>query len=64
LLQEEVISPRCLIDISALPFSGVRIEQGAARIGALTRLSDVAADRGIRRHFPLLAQALSETASP
>jgi xanthine dehydrogenase YagS FAD-binding subunit len=64
LLQEGVIAPRRLIDISALPFSGVRIEQGAARIGALTRLSDVAADGGIRRHFPLLAQALLETASP
>jgi xanthine dehydrogenase YagS FAD-binding subunit len=64
LLQESVVAPRSLIDISALPFSGVRIENGAARIGALTRLSDVADDAGIQRHFPLLAQALVETASP
>jgi xanthine dehydrogenase YagS FAD-binding subunit len=64
LLQEAVIAPRSLIDINALPFSGVEIEGGAARIGALTRLSDVADDSGIRQHFPLLAQALLETASP
>lgn len=56
LLQEAVIAPRSLIDINALPFSGVWIEEGEARIGALTRLSDVADDAGIRRHFPLLAQ--------
>jgi xanthine dehydrogenase YagS FAD-binding subunit len=64
LLQESVVAPRSLIDINALPFYGVRIEKGAARIGALTRLSDVADDAGIQRHFPLLAQALKETASP
>jgi xanthine dehydrogenase YagS FAD-binding subunit len=64
LLQEAVIAPRSLIDINALPFSGVQIEEGVARIGALTRLSDVADDAGIQRHFPLLAQALLETASP
>ena len=64
LLQEAVIAPRSLIDINALPLSGVRIDEGTARIGALTRLSDVADDAGIRRHFPLLAQALLETASP
>jgi xanthine dehydrogenase YagS FAD-binding subunit len=64
LLQEAVITPRSLIDINALPLSGIGIRQGAARIGALTRLSDVAHDARIQRHFPLLAQALRETASP
>jgi xanthine dehydrogenase YagS FAD-binding subunit len=64
LLQEAVIAPRCLIDINMLPLSDVRVEHGSARTGALTRLSDVAADGGIRQHFPLLTQALSETASP
>jgi xanthine dehydrogenase YagS FAD-binding subunit len=64
LLQEAVIAPRSLIGINALPLSGVQIDEGTARIGALTRLSDVANDAGIRRHFPLLAQALQETASP
>jgi xanthine dehydrogenase YagS FAD-binding subunit len=64
LLQEAVITPRSLIDINALPLSGIEIEQSAARIGALARLADVADDAGIRRHFPLLVQALLETASP
>lgn len=64
LLQEAVIAPRSLIDINALPLTGIEIQQGAVRLGALTRLSDVANDAGIRQHFPLLAQALLETASP
>jgi xanthine dehydrogenase YagS FAD-binding subunit len=65
LLQEAVITPRRLIDINTLPLSGIELQKkGAARIGALTRLSDVADDTGIRQHFPVLAQALLETASP
>jgi xanthine dehydrogenase YagS FAD-binding subunit len=64
LLQEAVIAPSSLIDINALPLAGVRIEGGRARIGALSHLSDVAGDSEIRQHFPLLTQALLETASP
>jgi xanthine dehydrogenase YagS FAD-binding subunit len=64
LLQEAVIAPHSLIDINALPYAGMQIKQDEGRIGALSRLSDVADDPGVRQHFPLLAQALLETASP
>jgi len=64
LLQEKVLAPRTVIDINGLPFRGVQREADTVRIGSLTRLSDVADDPTIRLDFPLLAQALRETASP
>ena len=47
-----------------MPFSGIEVDGNGARIGALTRLADVADDERIRRSWPLLTQALAETASP
>ena len=64
LLQEGVIAPVDLVDLNALPFTGVTEEGTGLRIGALTRLSDIARDDRIRRAFPVLAQSLRETASP
>jgi xanthine dehydrogenase YagS FAD-binding subunit len=64
LLQEGVIAPAELIDINFLPLAGIDIGPGGARIGALTRLSEVADHAGIRDRFPAIAEALIETASP
>jgi len=64
LLQEGVIAPVDLVDLNALPFTGVTEEGAGLRIGALTRLADIARDDRIRRAFPVLAQSLRETASP
>jgi xanthine dehydrogenase YagS FAD-binding subunit len=64
LLQDDVIAPETLIDISRLPLTGIEAGPRGARIGAMARLSDVADDPDMRRHVPLLTQALRETASP
>jgi len=64
LLQETVVRPRTLVDINALPLAGIDMTGEGMRIGAVTRLADVADDERIRRYYPLLAQALLETASP
>jgi len=64
LLQEDVLSPATLVGIGHLPFAGVEIDADGARIGAMARLSAVADDTRIQQLFPLLAQALMETASP
>lgn len=64
LLQESVLTPVELIDLSALPLAGIAEENGGLRIGALTRLADVADHRTVRESFSVLARALSETASP
>ena len=63
LLQEDVLTPGTLVDISHLPYSGVRADEQGARIGAMARLADVADDQNIQRLYPLLGQALNETAS-
>jgi xanthine dehydrogenase YagS FAD-binding subunit len=64
LLQEAVIQPRLLIDLNALPDAGIRASEDGLAIGALTRLADVADDTRVRQDFPVLAQALAQTASP
>ncbi len=64
LLQEDVVAPKMLIDISRLPLATIEAGPGGARIGAMARLSDVADDPNMRMHVPLLTQASRETASP
>jgi xanthine dehydrogenase YagS FAD-binding subunit len=64
LLREDVVHPEFLIDISRIPLHHVEAGPKGARIGAMARLSDVADDRDIRTYFPMLCQALRETASP
>lgn len=64
LLQDDVVTPATVVDLNRLPFAGIRMEDGGAHIGALTRLSDIADDTNVQRDYPLLVQALRETASP
>jgi len=64
LLQDSIVKPGALIDINNLPFAGINVDDSGTHIGALTRLADVADDDRIRQRYPLLAQALMETASP
>src|SRR5215469_4912992 len=64
LMKLGVSQPELLVDITHLPYD--RIEprpDGGIRIGALVRNSDLAADGTIRRHYPLLAEALLAGAS-
>src|SRR5438105_5165812 len=65
LMQDHVARPQRLLDINRLP-NMARIEavpDGGLRIGALTRMSDVAADMEVRRRFPVIAEALLFSAS-
>lgn len=59
-----VARPDLLVDVTRLPFD--RVEEwtdGALRIGAAVRNSDLAADPVIRRRYPVLSQALLAGAS-
>ena len=59
-----VSQPDLLVDITHLPFDRIEpLPDGGVRIGALVRNSDLAADRTIRTHYPLLAQAVLAGAS-
>src|SRR6185437_16037221 len=64
LLQDDVVTPATLVDINRLPLAGIQVDDDGARIGALTRLSDVADDEHIQQRYPVLVEALRETASP
>src|SRR3989440_10087035 len=64
LMKLGVAQPETLIDVSHLPYDRVELlPDGTVRIGAAVRNSDLAADRTIRSHYPLLAQALLAGAS-
>lgn len=59
-----VAQPELLVDITHLPYDRVEpLPDGGVRIGAMVRNSDLAADRTIRQHYPLLAEALLSGAS-
>src|SRR5438309_1087289 len=64
LMKLGVRQPDLLIDISHLPYDRIELlPDGGVRIGAAVRNSDLAADRTIRRRYPMLAQALLAGAS-
>ena len=65
LIKDRAALPERLLDINGLP-DMARIEalpDGGLRIGALARMSDVAADPEVRRRFPVIAGALLSSAS-
>jgi xanthine dehydrogenase YagS FAD-binding subunit len=65
LLRQNVVRPTVLVDINALPLAGIEaLGGGGLRIGALARMSDVAATPGVAERFPMIAQALLLGASP
>ena len=64
LMREEVERPERLIDINALPIGGIRVEGSDLVIGALARMSEVAAHPDTLRLQPLIAETLIEGASP
>jgi xanthine dehydrogenase YagS FAD-binding subunit len=65
LMKDRAALPERLLDINGLP-DMERIEalpDGSIRIGALARMSDVAANAEVRRRFPLIAESLLFAAS-
>jgi xanthine dehydrogenase YagS FAD-binding subunit len=65
LMKDRAVFPERLLDINGLPGMS-RIEalsDGGLRIGALVRMSDVAADAEVRRRFPVIAESLLFAAS-
>ena len=65
LMKDRAALPERLLDINGLP-DLARIEalpDGGLRIGALARMSDVAADMEVRRRFPVIAESLLFAAS-
>ncbi len=64
LMKLGVETPDLLIDVNPLPYAGIDEQpDGGLRIGAGARNSDLAADRGVRERYPMLARALLAGAS-
>ncbi|WP_017721220.1 FAD binding domain-containing protein [Kamptonema formosum] len=64
LMKNGVRTPSELVDINPLPLAQIEVAAGGARIGALARLSEIAGNAAIRAQYPVLSQALLESASP
>jgi aerobic carbon-monoxide dehydrogenase medium subunit len=64
-LNMRLSSPELLVDITGLAsLRSITLEQGVVRIGALVTHSQIEKSEDIRKHVPLLAQAVSHIAHP
>ena len=65
LMKDHAAHPDRLLDINGLPgMSSIEVlPDGGLRIGALARMSDVAADMEVRHRFPVIAESLLFAAS-
>ena len=65
-IAEEISTPDVLVDLRGIPNSdGIHtIDNGEVRIGASTRVADVALDPVIRQRYPVLAQACDVVGTP
>jgi xanthine dehydrogenase YagS FAD-binding subunit len=65
LMKDRAALPERLLDINGLPDMAQveALPDGGLRVGALARMSDVAADVEVRRRFPVMAEALLFAAS-
>ena len=65
LIKDRAALPERLLDINGLPHMAQiqPLPDGGLRIGALARMSDVAANMEVRRQFPVIAEALLFAAS-
>lgn len=64
LLQENVRRPERLVSLAGLLDSRIEAGPKGLRIGAAATMADVAAHRGVVEQFPVIAEALLESASP
>jgi xanthine dehydrogenase YagS FAD-binding subunit len=66
LMKLDVMRPSILVDINPLgrQWSAIDVGDGNLRLGALARMSDVAAHPEIQRNYPLIAESLKFAASP
>jgi xanthine dehydrogenase YagS FAD-binding subunit len=64
LMKDNVETPLHVIDVDGVLDDHVTLNDQGLRIGALARMSDVAAQPDVVRNYPVIAQALLASASP
>ncbi|MCU1687393.1 MAG: FAD-binding molybdopterin dehydrogenase [Amycolatopsis sp.] len=63
LMRETVERPPSIVDINALPYRNISFGATGLRVGALVRMTDLAAHPQVVADYPVLAQALELSAS-
>src|SRR5438552_6039188 len=65
LMKLDVMRPQTVVDINPLAsaWSAVSLDGGNLRLGAMARMSDVADNADVQRHYPVIAEALKLAAS-
>lgn len=63
LMKLEVMTPEQLVDINALPMRGIELGKDGLRIGALEKMSAVAAHEDVVTNYPVISEALLQSAS-
>src|SRR5664279_361560 len=66
LMKDDVVAPKRLVNVKHIDgLRGITYQPGnGLRIGALTTIADLADDAALRQHYPVLAEAAIEAASP
>lgn len=66
LMKLDVMRPAAIVDINLLArsWSAIDVSDGGLRLGALAKMSDVAANPEVQRGYPVVADALKLAASP
>ena len=63
LMKLEVLKPGHLVDLNNLPLRGIDLGSDGLRIGALEKMSDVAANSKVATNYPVISEALLQSAS-
>ncbi|MDF5707150.1 MAG: xanthine dehydrogenase family protein subunit M [Nostoc sp. S4] len=64
LMKDGVRVANTLIDINSLPIADIELKSNGIRIGAISRMSDVAFHPQVKQCYPVISQALLQSASP
>ncbi len=65
LMKDDVVYPKRLVNIKEIKeLHGVTADSKGLRVGALTKLEELAENETVMKDYPALAEALSEAASP
>jgi xanthine dehydrogenase YagS FAD-binding subunit len=63
LMRQTVERPERVVDINGLPLRDIDLNSTRLRVGALVRMSELAANPEVRQQFPVISQALELSAS-
>ncbi|MCI2416825.1 xanthine dehydrogenase family protein subunit M [Saccharopolyspora sp. K220] len=63
LMRETVERPGTVVDINTLPYRDIQVGPSGLRVGALVRMSDLAAHPQVVAQYPVISQALELSAS-